>query len=367
MSADAKRPVPAAGAGTSPARNRIGLTAADYKGSKSTLCPGCGHDAITNSIVAAAFEMGIEPHQLAKLSGIGCSSKTPAYFMSRSFAFNAVHGRMPSIATGVHVANRGLRLLGISGDGDTASIGIGQFMHLIRRNVPVAYLVENNGVYGLTKGQFSATADVGTRAKTGRVNELMPIDLCALAIELGCGFVARSFSGDPKQLRPILKAALSHRGTAVVDILSPCVTFNNHEGSTKSYDNVKEHDAPLHDIAFVPHQESITVDYEPGETREIKLFDGSRVTLRKLERDYDPTDGLRAMTTLRQAREAGTFVTGLVFASPEKSAFDREMGMVDAPLASLRLEEVRPARAALEEIMGSLRTGAGAPVSAGGG
>jgi 2-oxoglutarate ferredoxin oxidoreductase subunit beta len=365
MTTAAKTPAP----GTPPgaAKNRIGLTQADYKGSKSTLCPGCGHDAITNSIIAAAFEMGLEPHRLAKLSGIGCSSKTPAYFISRSFAFNAVHGRMPSIATGVHVANRDLLLLGISGDGDTASIGIGQFIHLIRRNVPVAYLVENNGVYGLTKGQFSATADVGTRAKTGRVNEMMPIDLCAVAIELGCGFVARSFSGDPKQLRPILKAALSHRGTAVVDVLSPCVTFNNHEGSTKSYDNVKEHDAPLHDVSYVPAYEPIMVDYAPGESREVRLFDGSRVTLKKLGDDYDPSDGMGAMVTLRRAREEGKFVTGILYANPAKPAFDRDMGMVEQPLSSLSLEQVRPDRRALEEIMTSLRTGAGAPLAGGGG
>jgi 2-oxoglutarate ferredoxin oxidoreductase subunit beta len=369
MSGTTKQPLPdgVPPAGPGPATNRLGLTAADYKGSKSTLCPGCGHDAITNSIIAAAFEMGLDPHRLAKLSGIGCSSKTPAYFMSRSFAFNAVHGRMPSIATGVHIANRELTLLGISGDGDTASIGIGQFVHLIRRNIPVAYLVENNGVYGLTKGQFSATADVGTKAKSGRVNEMMPIDLCALAIELGCGFVARSFSGDPKQLRPILKAALSHRGTALVDILSPCVTFNNHEGSTKSYDNVKEHDAPLHDVSYVPAREPISVDYEPGETREVRLFDGSRVMLKKLEHDYDPSDGMRAMVTLREAREAGTFVTGILYANPTKPAFDREIGMVEQPLSSLTLEQVRPGREALESILTGLRTGAGAPAAAGGG
>ena len=357
---------PAPGPAPGAAKNRIGLTQAEYKGSKSTLCPGCGHDAITNSIIAAAFEMGLEPHRLAKLSGIGCSSKTPAYFMSRSFAFNAVHGRMPSIATGVHVANRDLQLLGISGDGDTASIGIGQFIHLIRRNIPVAYIIENNGVYGLTKGQFSATADLGTRAKGGRVNEMMPIDLCALAIELGCGFVARSFSGDPKQLRPILKAALSHRGTAVIDILSPCVTFNNHEGSTKSYDNVKEHDSPLHDITFVPAHEPIMVDYEPGETREVRLFDGSHVTLKKLHADYDPSDGMNAMVTLRQGREEGKFVTGLLYVNPEKPAFEREMGLADQALSSLTLDQVRPSREALEEIMASLRSGSAALPTPGG-
>jgi 2-oxoglutarate ferredoxin oxidoreductase subunit beta len=356
---------PAAGAGA--AVNRIGLSLADYKGAKSTLCPGCGHDAITNSIVAVAFELGVEPHRLAKLSGIGCSSKTPAYFMRRSFAFNAVHGRMPSIATGVHVANRDLKLLGISGDGDTASIGIGQFTHLIRRNVAVAYVIENNGVYGLTKGQFSATADVGTKAKAGRMNEMMPIDLCALAIELGCGFVARSFSGDPKQLRPLLKAALSHRGTAIVDVLSPCVTFNNHEGSTKSYDNVKEHDAPLHDVTFVPPHEEITADYEPGELREVTLFDGSRITLKKLGEDYDPRDGAAATVMLRRARAEGTFVTGLLYVDAAKAAFDREVGLVEDPLASLPLERVRPAPAVLEAIMAAHRTGAGAPAATGGG
>jgi 2-oxoglutarate ferredoxin oxidoreductase subunit beta len=351
-----------------PQKNRIGLTAADYKGAKSTLCPGCGHDAITGSVIQAAFEMGLEPHRVAKLSGIGCSSKTPAYFMSRSHAFNAVHGRMPSIATGVFVANRELTLLGVSGDGDTASIGIGQFCHLVRRNVPVAYVIENNGVYGLTKGQFSATADVGSTAKSGRVNELMPIDLCALAVQLGCGFVARSFSGDPKQLRPILKAALSHRGTAVVDVLSPCVTFNNHEGSTKSYVAVKEHDAPLHEITYVPHYENIEVDYAPGETREVTLHDGSKITLKKLGEDYDPGDAFGALTVLHKTREEGKFVTGILYANPRKPAFDAEVGMVDRPLASLTLEEVRPPKSVLDEVMTGLRTGA-APGSgsAGGG
>ena len=350
-----------------PQKNRIGLTAADYKGSKSTLCPGCGHDAITGSIIQAAFEMGLEPHRVAKLSGIGCSSKTPAYFMSRSHAFNAVHGRMPSIATGVFLANRELTLLGVSGDGDTASIGLGQFCHLVRRNVPVAYIIENNGVYGLTKGQFSATADLGTRAKTGRVNDLMPIDLCALAIQLGCGFVARSFSGDPKQLRPVLKAALSHRGTAVVDVLSPCVTFNNHEGSTKSYVAVKEHDEPLHEVTYVPHFEHIEVDYAPGESREVTLHDGSKVVLKKLSDDYDPSDGFRAMTILNHARDEGKFVTGILYVDPKKPAFDEEVGLADGPLSALTLGQARPPKRVLDEVMDGLRTGAGATVSAGGG
>jgi 2-oxoglutarate ferredoxin oxidoreductase subunit beta len=343
---------------TAPAKNRIGLTLNEYKGSKSTLCPGCGHDAITGSIIQAAFEAGLEPHQVTKLSGIGCSSKTPAYFLGRSHGFNAVHGRMPSIATGVYAANRGLKLIGVSGDGDSASIGLGQFCHLVRRNVPVVYIIENNGVYGLTKGQFSATADVGTKSKIGRVNDLMPIDLCAFAIELGCGFVARSFSGDPKQLRPILKAAFSHNGTAVVDVISPCVTFNNHEGSTRSYLNVKEHDAPLHDVGFIPHYETgIEVEYEPGESREIELYDGSRITLTKLGEDYDPVDAVNALETLHRARQADKFVTGLLYFDPAKEPFGTEFHLVDEPLASLPLERVRPPREALDEIMRGLSTG----------
>jgi len=339
--------------------NRIGLAASDYKGSKSTLCPGCGHDAITGSIIQAAFELGLEQHRVAKLSGIGCSSKTPAYFLGRSHAFNAVHGRMPSIATGVHVANRELILIGVSGDGDSASIGLGQYCHLIRRNVPVVYIIENNGVYGLTKGQFSATADVGSKAKAGQVNEMMPIDLCAVAIELGCGFVARSFSGDPKQLRPILKAAFSHRGTAVLDVISPCVTFNNHEGSTKSYLTVKEHDAPLHEVTFIPHFENIEVDYAPGETREVPMHDGSRIVLKKLEEDYDPTDRTRAIGMIHQGRAENKFMTGILYLDPEKASLGRELDLVDEPLASLPLERVRPPKAALEEIMAGLKIGKG--------
>jgi len=337
--------------------NRIGLAAADYKGSKSTLCPGCGHDAITNSIIQAAYEAGLEQHRVAKLSGIGCSSKTPAYFLGRSHAFTAVHGRMPSIATGVHLANRELILLGVSGDGDSASIGLGQYGHLIRRNVPVVYIIENNGVYGLTKGQFSATADIGTKAKGGQVNELMPIDLCAIAIQLGCGFVARSFSGDPKQLRPLFQAALSHWGTAGLDVISPCVTFNNHEGSTKSYPNVKEHDAPLHEVTFVPHYETIEVDYAPGETREVSLFDGSKILLKKLEEDYDPGDPMRALETIHRGRIENRFVTGLLYLDSSRVSLDRDLDLVEEPLRSLPLERVRPPRAVFDEIMASLMTG----------
>ena len=340
--------------------NRLGLTAADYKGSKSTLCPGCGHDAITGSIVQAAYELGLEQHRVAKLSGIGCSSKTPAYFLGRSHSFNAVHGRMPSVATGAHLANRELILMGVSGDGDSASIGLGQFCHLVRRNVPVVYIIENNGVYGLTKGQFSATADVGTRAKSGVVNEMIPIDLCEMAIQLGCGFVARSFSGDPKQLRPLLKAAFSHRGTSVLDVISPCVTFNNHEGSTKSYLSMKEHDAPLHDVSFVPHYENIEVDYAPGETREVKLHDGSKIVLRKLEEDYDPTNRLGAIAVIERGRIENKLATGLLYQSTARMPLDQDLDLVDEPLATLPLERVRPPREVLERIMASLKTGGGA-------
>ena len=346
--------------------NHIGLTRADYDGHKTTLCPGCGHNAITGGIIQAAFEAGLEPHRVAKLSGIGCSSKTPAYFLGHSHGFNAVHGRMPSIATGVHAANRDLLLLGVSGDGDTASIGLGQFCHLIRRNVPVVYIVENNGVYGLTKGQFSATADLGSTQKSGRANALMPIDLCAIAIELGCGFVARSFSGDQKQLRPLLKAAFAHRGTAVIDVVSPCVTFADHEGSTKSYTAVKKTDAPLHDIEYVPHYEDITIDYAPGTTREVKMPDGSTIVLKKLAADFDPTDARAALALLHEARQDLKLITGLLHVDPASRAFDEELGLVDTPLAQLPLERVRPGRAVLDSIMRGYREGTVA-VGVGGG
>ncbi len=274
---------------------------------------------------------------------------------------------MPSIATGVRVANRQLLLIGVSGDGDTASIGLGQFCHLVRRNVPVVYIVENNGVYGLTKGQFSATADIGSTTKGGRANELMPIDLCAIAIELGCGFVARSFSGDPKQLRPLLKAAFAHRGTAVLDIISPCVTFADHEGSSKSYAAAKEHDAPLHDIDFIPYFEDIHVEYAPGTTREVTMPDGSHVVLKKLAEDYDPTSRERALSVIHQARGEQNFVTGLLYAEPTLPPFEDELRMIDAPLATLPLEAVRPPKPVLDEIMEQLRTGKGISAPAGGG
>src|SRR5574341_662217 len=288
-----------------PRTNRIGLTVQDYKGGKSTLCAGCGHNAISERIVEAMFRMGVAPERVAKLSGIGCSSKSPAYFMNRSHAFNAVHGRMPSVATGAVLANRTLLALGVSGDGDTASIGIGQFLHLMRRNLPIIYVIEDNGVYGLTKGQFSATADVGSTLKTGVVNELPPIDACSLAIQLGATFVGRSFSGDKKQLSAMLRAAIAHGGIAMLDVISPCVTFNDHDGSTKSYQFVKDHDAPLQELSFIPAFEDISVEYDPGTTTDVRMHDGSHLRLRKLEEGYDPSDRARAVGRLMEAARTG--------------------------------------------------------------
>src|SRR5499427_8476409 len=288
--------------------NRIGLAVLDYKGGKTTLCAGCGHNAISERIIDAMYEMGVQPERVAKMSGIGCSSKSPAYFMSRSHSFNSVHGRMPSVATGAMLANRNLLTLGVSGDGDSASIGIGQFVHLMRRNLPIIYIIEDNGVYGLTKGQFSATADIGSKLKTGVINDMPPIDTCSLAIQLGATFVARSFSGDKKQLHAMLKAALAHRGTVMLDVISPCTTFNDHEGSTKSYKFVIAHEERLHDVDFVPAFEDIAVDYDPGTTLEVEMHDGSRLRLRKLEEDYDPTDRVRAVTRMNEAKRDGAML-----------------------------------------------------------
>ncbi len=335
--------------------NRIGLALVDYKGKPSTLCAGCGHDAISSQLTKAFYELGIPPHEVAKLSGIGCSSKTPAYFLGKSHGFNGVHGRMPSLAAGTVLANRNLRVVGVSGDGDTASIGIGQFVHLLRRNLPMVYIIENNGVYGLTKGQFSATADVGSKLKTGVVNELPAIDLCNLAVELGATYVARSFAGDPKQLVALLKGALSHKGTAVFDIISPCVTFNNHPGSTKSYTWGKEHEELLHEVGFVPYFDQIEVDYEEGAALEVSLHDGSRIVLKKLERDYDPTDQTRALGLLRETREKHQFTTGLIYVEPERQNFLELLDMVDEPLAHLPVEKLRPSKEALDEVMERLR------------
>jgi 2-oxoglutarate ferredoxin oxidoreductase subunit beta len=335
--------------------NRLGLTVVDYRGGKSTLCAGCGHNAISERILEAMFDLGIAPERVAKLSGIGCSSKSPAYFMNRSHAFNAVHGRMPSVATGAALANRTLLPLGVSGDGDTASIGIGQFVHLMRRNLRMVYVVENNGVYGLTKGQFSATADVGAKLKTGVVNELPPIDTCALAIQLGATFVARSFSGDKKQLSAILKAAIAHGGTSMLDVISPCVTFNDHEGSTKSYAYMKDHDAPLQELSFIPAFAEIQVEYDPGTTTEVTLHDGSRLRLRKLEEGYDASDRARAVARLMESARGGEVLTGVLFVDARAPSFIEAMAVADEPLATLPEERTRPPRGALDEIMASLR------------
>jgi len=335
--------------------NRIGLEVATYRGAKTTLCAGCGHNAITERIIEAFYEMGVNPSQVIKLSGIGCSSKAPAYFLRTSHGFNAVHGRMPSVATGAVLANQHLLAIGVSGDGDTASIGIGQFVHLMRRNLPLIYIIEDNGCYGLTKGQFSATADIGSKQKTGAVNELPPIDTCTLAIQLGATFVARSFSGDKQQLLAVLKAAIAHRGTAMLDVISPCVTFNDHEGSTKSYDYMKQHDEPLHEIDFVPFFENIEVDYDPGETQEVRMHDGSHLRLRKLDSFYDATDPQKALQVIEEARRKEEVLTGILYVNPAGKTFPDLLRMVDEPLAHLPPERVRPGRAALEEIMEELR------------
>src|SRR5438309_4683670 len=321
--------------------NRLGFTMADYKGAESTLCAGCGHDAITSQIIKAFYEYGVEPQRVAKLSGIGRSSKPTAYFADRGHGFNAVHGRMPAVATGAMLANHSLLAIGVSGDGDTASIGAGQFVHLLRRNVPMIYIVENNGVYGLTKGQFSATADLGSRLKTGVVNDLPAMDLCALAIELGCGYVARSFSGDMKQLLALLKGAVAHRGTALLDVISPCVTFNNHEDSTKSYKWAKDHEIPIQEIGFIPFFDEIAVDYDPGTTQDVELHDGSHIRLKKLRAEYDATDKKAAFELLHEASEKTEFLTGLIYVDPNKKDFLSLLDLPDEPLASLPPERVR--------------------------
>src|SRR3984957_19380989 len=285
-----------------PAKNKIGLSKNDYKGAPSTLCVGCGHDSITNHIITSFYELGISPHDVAKMSGIGCSSKTPAYFMSQAHGFNSVHGRMPSVSTGAKLANQKLNMIAVSGDGDTASIGIGQFCHLIRRNLDMVYIIENNGVYGLTKGQFSATADKDSKLKYGTVNSFEQVDICELGIIMGCSFVARSFSGDPKQLVPLIKAGISHQGTAIIDCISPCVTFNNHEGSSRSYLAVKAKDTPIHEIGYVESQPEIKVDYAPGTIQEIVFADGSIVTLKKLKSEYDPTSKLGALKMIEESK-----------------------------------------------------------------
>jgi 2-oxoglutarate ferredoxin oxidoreductase subunit beta len=325
--------------------NRIGLARDAYKGAATTLCAGCGHNSITNHLIKALYELGIEPHRLAKMSGIGCSSKTPAYFVEQAHGFNGVHGRMPALTTGAQLANRQLVMLGVSGDGDTVSIGLGQFLHMVRRNVDVTYIIEDNGTYGLTKGQFSATADVGSVQKKGAVNTFQPIDPCAVALTLGCSFVARSFSGDGKQLVPLIKAAIAHRGMALLDVISPCVTFNDHDGSTKSYSWVKEHDEEIHDVSFIPYFEEIAVDYEPGTTTQVEMHDGSHIVLKKLGEDYDPTDRMAAVRIVEESRVRGQLVTGLLYIDEAMPDFASTEGIpAQRPLRDLAEDDLRLGR-----------------------
>src|SRR5580700_1963406 len=338
-----------------PKVNRLGLPVLEYRGSKTTLCAGCGHNAISERIIDAMFEMGVQPERLMKMSGIGCSSKSPAYFMSRSHSFNSVHGRMPSVSTGAILANHTMTTIGVSGDGDTASIGMGQFVHLLRRNLPMIYIIEDNGVYGLTKGQFSATADIGSKLKTGVINDLPAIDTCSLAIQLGATFVGRSFSGDKKQLLSMLKAAISHKGTVMLDVISPCVTFNDHEGSTKSYKFMQEYDEPINDVGFVASFDDIAVDYDSGQVYDVQMHDGSSLRLRKLHEDYDPTNKANAVRTLMEAEEKNEVLTGVLYINTEKPTFTDLLNMVDQPLATLPESLTRPPKSALDALMANLQ------------
>ncbi len=343
-------------AGTRPPKtNRIGLEVLSYKGGKTTLCAGCGHNAISQRIIECFYEMGIPPWDVAKFSGIGCSSKAPAYFLNQAHGFNGVHGRAPTISTGAILANHNLVGLVTSGDGDTASIGLGNFMHMLRRNMPLIYIIEDNGVYGLTKGQFSATADIGSKLKNGIVNNLEPIDCCLMGIELGASFVARSFSGDKSQLTAILKAAIAHRGLAVLDIISPCTTFNDHDGSTKSYSYMKDHDEPVHGVDFVPFFEDIEIEMEEGEVREVTLHDGSKLRLRKLERDYDPTNKLSSIQAIHEAHGRNEVLTGILYVDSEKETFVDLLGLGEEPLGTLPDSKTRPSPEALEMVMEELR------------
>lgn len=330
--------------------NIIGLEKNDYKGRDSTLCKGCGHDSISARIINATWELGLPQHHVIKLSGIGCSSKTPAYFLGRSHGFNSLHGRMPSVATGALSANHTLIGIGVSGDGDTASIGIGQFKHAARRNMPMVYIVENNGVYGLTKGQFSATSDKGQVLKYAGVNELPSLDICMEALAANATFVARSFAGDAKQVETLLKAAISHRGVAVIDIISPCVTFNNHDSSNKSYSWGKANESPIHELNFIPKYEEIEID-EYDDEQEVQLHDGSWIQLKKLDSDYDPTNKMLAYQTLENARNEGKFLTGLFYINDQEPSMVERLNLVDKPLAHLSDAESRPSREALHKIM----------------
>lgn len=335
--------------------NALGFTRRHYEGAISTLCAGCGHDSISAAIVQACWEIDLPPHRLAKMSGIGCSSKTPFYFLGQSHGFNAVHGRMPSVMTGANLANRELIYLGVSGDGDSASIGLGQFAHAVRRNVNMCYIVENNGVYGLTKGQFSATSDKGSKSKKGAVNEDSPIDLVAMAMQLGATYVGRSFSGDKAQLVPLIQGALNHHGAAFIDVISPCVAFNNHAGSTKSFDYVREHNEAVNRLDVVPFRQAITTSYAAGDTVRVEQHDGSTLQLRKIAADYDPRDRLGAMSFLHERQAAGEIVTGLLYVDPASEDLHDRLGTVTTPLNALGDAELGPGAAALAGINASMR------------
>ena len=335
--------------------NKVGYTRRDYEGRISTLCAGCGHDSISAAIIQACWELDIEPHRVAKLSGIGCSSKTPDYFLGASHGFNTVHGRMPSVLTGANLANRDLLYLGVSGDGDSASIGLGQFANAMRRGVRMAYIVENNGVYGLTKGQFSATADRGSKSKKGVINSDSPVDLVGIALQLGATYVARSFSGDKAQLVPLIKGAMAHGGAAFIDVISPCVTFNNHGGSTKSYDYVRQHNEAVSRIDFITPRSEITTEYAPGEVVEVPQHDGTVLRLRKLHPDYDATDRYAAMSYMNEHQSRGEVVTGLLYLDPLATDLHTAMNTSHRPLNTLGAAQLCPGVQALEKINASLR------------
>ena len=335
--------------------NALGFTRRDYEGTISTLCAGCGHDSISAAIIQACWELAIEPHKVAKLSGIGCSSKTPTYFLDKSHGFNSVHGRMPSVLTGANLANRDLIYLGVSGDGDSASIGLGQFAHVMRRGVNMLYILENNGVYGLTKGQFSATADPGSKAKRGAVNTDSAIDTVSLAMIMGATFVARSFSGDKKQLVPLIKAGLAHRGAAFIDVISPCVAFNNHAGSTKSYDYIRDHNEAVNRLDFWPNREAITIDYNEGGVINVPQHDGSILRLRKLNADYDPTDHVNAMNNIQAHAAKGEVLTGLLYVDPKSTDLHDHLNTYEKPFNTLAAKDLCPGAAVLEKINASLR------------
>ena len=335
--------------------NEIGLTRSDYRGERSTLCPGCGHNTISAQIIRACYETSLPPERIAKFSGIGCSSKSPTYFLSRSFGFNGLHGRMPSLALGAAFADIGMKVIGVSGDGDTASIGLSQFKHLVRRNLPMVYIIENNGVYGLTKGQFSATAEKGLELKHQGENPFLPIDIAKEALIGNASFVARSFAGDPQQVRELIKAALSHNGTAVLDIISPCVSFNNREDTLHSYQWGRQHEAPLHDIAYVPTRKAIILDeFKEGEIREVAMHDGSVIVLKKLEQEYDPRDKWQALKILEEAEQNKWLITGLIYIDPQQPTLYEYLELVEEPLNRIPSDQLRPSRKTLEVINESM-------------